>query len=108
MRIFSLALVLLLSGCGKPDAQNIVAAALEADRIECAVAGSAIARDCIVERDGDAITVRRSDGGFRRFEHDETGALVSADGAEAASSTTLSDGRTELSVAGETYRLPAE
>jgi hypothetical protein len=108
MRIYSLTLTLLLASCGKPGADNIVAAIPEADRIECAVTGAAITRDCIVEASGDTLTVRRSDGGFRRFELDETGAFASADGAEPVSSKMLLDGRIEVSIDGETYRLPIQ
>jgi hypothetical protein len=100
--------MVLLASCWKPGADNVVAATPEADRIECAVTGAAITRDCIVEQDGDTLTVRRSDGGFRRFERDEAGAFVSADGAETGSSTTLPDGRVEVSINGETYRLPVK
>jgi hypothetical protein len=106
MRISSLTPIFMLAGCGTSGAQNVVAAAPEADRIECAAAGEIFARDCIVDQDASTITVRRSDGGFRRFDRDESGALRSADGAEEGSSQPMPDGRVEISIDGETYRLP--
>jgi hypothetical protein len=108
MRIFSASLTLLLASCGTPQADNIVAAAPEADRIECAAADGQMKRDCIVEQDGNTLTVRRSDGSFRRFALDEAAGVATADGADPGNSTALPDDRIEVNIDGETFRLPVK
>ena len=110
MRIFSAALLLLLVACGgKPAVENKVAAVPEADRIECALDGAAaFAKDCALERGGgSALTLRHSDGGFRKLTLDKDGLIDTADGADAIILAPISDGRTEISVGGDRYRLPA-
>jgi hypothetical protein len=83
------------------------------ERIECAAAGAAaFARDCTVERaksaEGLILTVRRPDNGFRRLlvVNDGRG-VIAADGAEAAKVTLIGDGRIEVAIGGDRYRLPA-
>jgi len=54
------------------------------------------------------LVMRHPDGGFRRFEIVSDGrGLVAADGSEEAVVTPLTDGRIQLSVGGDRYRLPA-
>jgi len=103
-----LALVLLLAGCG-PRSETAVGA-----NIECRIDGTiGFERVCRVETadsaDGRILTVRKPDGGFRRLRAttDRAG-IVAADGAERAEVTRLGDGRSEVSIGGESFRLPAE
>lgn len=80
--------------------------------IECAIAGRSFARDCTLEqREGPGglmLTIRNGDGGFRRLllPRDGSGA-VAADGAERARVTVVADGRAEVAIGGDRYRLPA-
>ena len=82
-------------------------------RIECAAVGAAaFVRDCKVERtdtpDGLTLTVRRPDGGFHRFLVVSDGrGVIAADGAEAAKVAVIGDGRIEVTIGGNRYRLPA-
>jgi hypothetical protein len=118
MRISSAVLLTLgLAACGRQNApvetvENTVAQPTADDRIECAAAGAAFARDCTVERmqtaEGLILTVRHSDNGFHRLlvVNDGRG-VIAADGAEAAKVTILGDGRIEVAIGGYRYRLPA-
>lgn len=76
---------------------------------DCAVGGTADwHRNCSVEQDGDILTIRHADGGFRRFRIVKDGhGLVAADGAEQASVAVMGKGRIELSVGRDHYRMPA-
>jgi len=122
MRIFSAILsVLALAACSQradPGAMsnaidNAQAAAGGDDRIECAAAGAAtFARDCTVERtesaEGLILTVRRPDNGFHRLLVVKDGrGVIAADGAEEAKVTVIGDGRIEVAIGGNRYRLPA-
>jgi hypothetical protein len=109
LRIFSAALLVALTGCGSaPVAEDKVAAADPDDQIECALDGkSNFVRDCAIERGaGTKLTIRHGDGGFRRLTLDRDGSIDTADGADAPTIQTLSDGRTEIAVGGDRYRLP--
>lgn len=111
---------LALAGCSggqeerQAAAQNSPAAEQKPGlTIECALAGAqAFASDCTVEQSGagDAVvlTVRHSDGGFRRLRvtHDGRGVDV-ADGAQPASVTMVGDRTIEIAIGGDRYRLPA-
>jgi len=82
-------------------------------RIECAAAAAAsFGRDCTVERtesiEGLILTVRRPDNGFHRLLVVSDGrGVIAADGAEAAKVTVIGDGRIEVAIGGNRYRLPA-
>ena len=83
------------------------------NRIECQVAGSAnFTRTCSLDRaerpDRLLLTIRKSDGGFRRIlaANDDRG-LIAADGSERAEIALLNDGRIEVSIGGDRFRLPA-
>jgi hypothetical protein len=123
MRISSAVLPLvLLAACGQQSADraalsnaidNAQATAGGDERIECAAVGAAsFARDCTVERtesaEGLILTVRRPDNGFHRLlvVNDGRG-VIAADGAEAAKVTLIDDGRIEVAIGGDRYRLPA-
>ncbi len=123
MRISSAVLPLLaLAACSQQPADpgamsnaidNAQAAAGGDERIECAAAGAtAFARDCTVERtesaEGLILTVRQPDNGFHRLLVVSDGrGVIAADGAEAAKVTVIGDGRIEVAIGGDRYRLPA-
>lgn len=94
-----------LTGC-KGESGKI---ASDARRIECAVGASGgWSRTCAIEKDGDILTVRHEDGGFRRLQliHDGRG-MIAADGAESAKVAIMDRHRIELSVGNDRYRFPA-
>jgi hypothetical protein len=110
MRIFSVAVMLTLAGCGsQPAFENKVEQAKPDDRIECAIGGAQdFTRSCALERGNrTALTLRHEDGGFRRLTLESDGTIDTADGADAITVQTLSDGRTEVTVGGDRYRLPS-
>ena len=97
----SLALPLLLCSC---DGAGV---AKGAPAIECAVDGAAsFEPSCTLEREGATLIVHHPDGGFRRLEA-APGGVAPADGADPALVAALPDGRLEVTVAGDRYRLPA-
>jgi hypothetical protein len=108
----ALAGMTILLGCQK-SAVDPFADSADADRVLCAVAGSAdFTRSCLVERskgpDGLRLTVRHPDGGFRRLQVTTDGrGVVAADGAEAAGVTISDKKQIEVNIAGDRYRLPA-
>ncbi|NML11666.1 hypothetical protein HHL08_16170 [Sphingobium sp. AR-3-1] len=110
------AALMLLAGCGgeaasSHDNSTAVADAAPVDdgKADCALAGSGEwARDCLVERVGEMLTLRHPDGGFRRFRVLADGrGLAAADGAEAAKLSILDDKRIEVVAGDDRYRLPA-
>ena len=110
MRIFSAALLLMLASCGsEPAVENKVASVPEADRIECALNGATeFTRECAIERGGGTVlTLRHGDGGFRKLTLDNDGMIDTADGADAIALQPMADGRTEMRIDADRYRLPA-
>lgn len=106
-------LTLLLAACSGADTEGATqSAGRDADRIACALAGSErFANDCAIERSaaGDgSLTLRHPDGGFRRLLLTRDGrGVVASDGAARAVVRTLADGRAEVTIEGDRYRLPA-
>ncbi len=82
----------------QPDAQ-----------LECAIGtDGAWSKDCTLERDGDGLTIRHPDGGFRRFRVLSDGrGLEALDGSEQAAIQIVDEGRIEARIGGDRYRLPA-
>ncbi len=107
LRIFSVGLLLAAAACG-PNAENKVAAAAPDDRIECATGGAVdFSKACAIERDaGTRIVLRNADGGFRRIDLAADGTITAADGSDTAQGKPLPDGRFELSLGRDRYRLP--
>jgi len=114
---FALPLSLLLAACGaEPPGEMTNGAAAPAPgepdpRIECRLgAATAFERLCSVEvaEEGErrVLTVRKPDGGFRRLVMAGGGQVAAADGAEQPRSSQMSDGRTEVSIGGDIFRLP--
>jgi len=100
-------LCLALAACKQaPDAGL---SANDGDRIECAFGAKADwARACVAERQGDMLTLRHADGGFRRFTIVKDGrGLVPADGAEQAKVDIVGDRQIELTIGDARYRIPA-
>jgi hypothetical protein len=119
MRIAAGIAALSLAACGSADPPAAItngAAAPEAGapdrRIDCRAEGEAgFARICSVESadtaDGRILTIRKADGGFRRLRVTTDGrGVVAADGAERTHVTILSDGRIEVEIGGDRFRLP--
>ena len=110
MRIFSALALLMLASCGAASvAENYVEQAKAEDRIECAIdSASDFTRDCAIERgDGTMLTLRHGNGGFRRLTLEADGTIDTSDGADTITLQTLADGRTEIMVGSDRYRLPA-
>lgn len=109
--IFASAFV-VLAGCSSEERSGALAEA-DDSRVACALGSDTeFAAKCDVERvqNGDRreLVLRHPDGGFRRFEIVTDGrGLIAADGAEEAVVTPLADGRIQLSVGDDRYRIPA-
>jgi hypothetical protein len=117
LRIFSVALMLGVAGCGAASEdkvaqiaqENRVASRPDDDgRIDCAVGGAtAFTRTCAVEKTaGTLLILRHADGGFRRVDLAADGTLSAADGSDEAEGKPLPDGRFELTLGRDRYRLP--
>jgi hypothetical protein len=110
-----LAVMVLLAGCSGDPASTEAESLTGGDdsRVACALGDEVeFTEKCDVERVQNGgtreLVMRHPDGGFRRFEIVSDGrGLVAADGAEEAVVTPLSDGRIQLSVGSDRYRLPA-
>lgn len=106
MRISSAGLIILVAACGQ-QGEDKVAAAPADDRIECAMKGEAqFTKACAIERDERSLILRHADGGFRRLELDNAMALSAADGAGVLAGTATADGRLEVDLDGDRYRIP--
>jgi hypothetical protein len=107
--------VVLLAACDRPDHLGELTSERDRldERIECRI-GSArqFERFCTFERgtseDGPTLTLRKPDGGFRRLLVTDDGrGVVAADGAEPAQVVIIDEGRIEVMIGGDTFRLPA-
>ena len=110
MRTILLAIPFLLAGCNDavPAAPTDSADAGDG-RIECRPEGAAeFAPVCLLERTGETLTLRKPDGGFRRLLVATDGrGVVAADGAEPAQVSVIGEGRIEVMIGGDAFRLPA-
>ena len=112
-RLFpGLCLLPLLAACGgdRTAAEQEAATAQGDDTPVCSIGGAQDwSPDCTLERDGDVLTIRHPDGGFRRFRVLADGrGLKEADGAEAVQLRIVGDHMLEASVGDDRYRLPVK
>lgn len=118
-RISSLALTLVLVGCGGPPEQVSPGNATAADGtgtpagapVERVACGADLAQTCTVERvpdgDGQLLTLRHADGGFRRLRIARDGGVSAADGAEPATIVAPGADGVEVTIGDSRYRLPS-
>ena len=102
--------LILLAACdGGGEQTSATAAAAPGDRIECALGGAeAFVRECALELEGELLTLRHPDGGFRRLRITDDGrGVVAADGAVPADVQVSAGNRIEVGLDGDRYRLPA-
>ena len=105
---------LTLAACGDGAPASGVEGFAEADRIECALAGSTkFERVCATEtmpgEKGKMLVVRHPDGGFRRFNILTDGrGLAPADGFDETGIKILGGGIIEVNSGDDIYRLPAD
>lgn len=101
-RISSLALMLLVAGCGADPASQPAAQAGET--ISCGPVGETLLPVCTLEHGADGqLLFHHPDGGFRRLRR-EGNTIVAADGAELATVTRLPNA-IEVTIGGMRYRL---
>lgn len=112
---------LLLAGCdgggvpgetggnGRASSSGQASASVDDGHVDCAIGGGAQwTRDCLIEQQGDMLTIRHADGGFRRFRIVTDGrGIVPADGAEGAVVRIDGDRLIAVTVGQDLYRLPA-
>ncbi|MDX3899655.1 MAG: hypothetical protein QHC40_03950 [Sphingobium sp.] len=108
---------LLLAGCdrdggaegGGASRPSAGATVTDEGHVDCAIGGGARwTRDCLLERDGDLLTIRHADGGFRRLRIVTDGhGVAAADGAEEAIIRIDGEKRIMVMVGQDLYRLPA-
>jgi len=113
MRVpIALSLILFAAACGRnAETQN---ATTEVDgRIDCRIGGDTqFIRACRIERtrgeDGILLTVTKPDEGVRRLMQTRDGrGVIAADGAEQAEVRIVGENLIEVSIAGDSFRLPA-
>lgn len=117
MRLLLLAPFALLAACGSAAPSNLQGNGAAApppgqpdNRIECRPAGAAsFARACTLDSAptarGNVLTIRKADGGFRRLLETNDGHFLAADGAQQAHATRLRDGRMEVEIGGDRFRI---
>ena len=111
MRSLLAAAFAMLAACD--DVERGLAGSGEEERIECRLRNThQFERFCTVEvaqsARGTTLTVRKPDGGFRRLlVADDGRGVVAADGAEEPEVTIVGEGRIEVAIGGDTFRLPA-
>lgn len=118
---FVLAGCLLLAACGgeagklgneveHAQAATGTSGPVDDGKADCAIGTDAAwARDCLIERKGEMLTIRHPDGGFRRFRVLADGrGLEAADGAEMARLQIVEAGLVEIRIGGDRYRLPVK
>lgn len=106
-RTFNLCLLLVLAACESKEEDKVALAAPD-DLIECAVDGAAeFLKACVVEKgEGTILVLRHEGGGFRRIDLAVDGTISAADGSDEAGGKPLADGRFELTLGSDRYRLP--
>ena len=113
MRTSSPLLLRVLAACSGAPQDEAASQTAAASAISCAVSGATVfAARCHVEqspsKDGLILTLRHPDGGFRRLLVVRDGrGVIAADGADKAVVTPIAGNMIEVSLSGDTYRLPA-
>ena len=111
MRTLLLLGLSLVAACNNGGGESVAPAA--DDRIDCRIgASTGFERHCTLEQAdeerGRTLTIRKPDGGFRRLLVTGDGrGVVAADGAEPAIVTIIDDGRIDVAIGGDNFRLPA-
>ena len=111
MRILSFLGLGVLGACNSSAGESV--SGVPDDRIECRIGASAsFEHYCTLEQAdeerGRTLTIRKPDGGFRRLLVTGDGrGVVAADGAEPAIVTIIDDGRIDVAIGGDNFRLPA-
>jgi hypothetical protein len=107
LRTFSLGIMIALAACSAAPEDKVATAAPD-DRIECATGGAIdFTRACAVEKgEGTALVLRHADGGFRRIDLAPDGTITASDGSDDPNGKALPDGRFELTLGSDRYRLP--
>ena len=105
----SIAILSVLAACEQQDAAPPPPDPKAPDTVLCRVNGAKdMAPLCRRENERDQLTIRHSDGGFRRFVVVDDGrGIVTADGAETAQIEQLDSGRIRVTVGSDAYDLPA-
>ncbi len=109
MRTSSVWLAFLIIGCGAdPVIIDPMSHVDAVNKVDCALGGArAFVAACTIERgNGTALTLRHRDGGFRRLMLKADGVFATADGAETVNLRLLNDGRSEIIIGEDRYRLP--
>lgn len=105
--------VMALAGCTQADSAGQASADPTDNRIDCRIGNAPqFERFCTVDygesEAGRTLVVRKPDGGFRRFLVAQDGrGVIAADGAEPAEVTIIADNRIEVTIGGDSFRLPA-
>jgi len=113
MRLLILPLLLVAACESRPEVESNGAAAPVAGevdhRIDCRPAGeAAFTHSCTVESADRILTIRKSDGGFRRLRMTDDGTgVAAADGAEQAIVSITPDRRLLVEIGGDRFLLPA-
>ncbi|MCP1471012.1 hypothetical protein J3E64_002709 [Sphingobium sp. OAS761] len=114
MRRTAIAVAIMVFALGACDARQPPAGgaggtAQDERLADCAIGADAPwAHDCALERDGRMLIIRHPDGGFRRFRVLDNGrGLEAIDGAEVAQLQIVDQGKIEVRIGGDRYRLPA-
>lgn len=96
-------------GCSSDPVTNPAAVEAEVlNQVECAVGGAKdFVAECAIERgEGNIVTLRHLNGSFRKFVLENDGSIETADGSETIRLQILNDGRKEIGIGGDRYRLP--
>lgn len=113
MRAFLLLPFLAACGGAGGDASTPAPGGEPDARIDCRIGSArAFERFCSYEiagtERGRMLTIRKPDGGFRRLLLTEDGTgVAAADGAERPEVAILDEGRIEVTIGGDSFRLPA-
>ena len=108
MRVGASATLMMLIACS-PEAPSVETKGQAGEgvlMVMCAPANvDRFSPDCTLDSDGNKLTIRHSNGTFRRFLLDGEHGLTTADGADPLLIAKRTDGLVDLEIAGDRYRL---